>query len=396
MPKYKYKSKNMSSQWVHGVAEAVDENALRKMLRQKNEFLIDCHELNVGQKAYKMKNMELSDFAREIESMLASGITVIRALGIMMERDIKPNVKKVYQMLYREVQQGITLSDAMENLTGSFPNLIVNMFKAGESSGQMTETAHKMAIYYEKEHRLHTKIRNAMIYPVLLLVATVVVVIGLFTWILPQFFSLFADMGSELPGITKMVMGMSTFITTNWIYLLIGALLIFMILQALLKVPSVRLEFDKLKVHLPWAGKLIKVIYTARFARTLSSLYSSGLSMINAMEISARIVGNTYIEHQFKKSTQMVRSGGTLSDAIGSVDGFDKKLVSTIFIGEETGNLDNMLDAIADSYDYDSEMVIQKMVTIIEPVMIIIMAVIIGTVMLSVMVPIMSMYQNIG
>ncbi|MEG0310616.1 MAG: type II secretion system F family protein [Eubacterium sp.] len=160
--------------------------------------------------------------------------------------------------------------------------------------------------------------------------------------------------------------------------------------------PSVRLEFDKLKVHLPWAGKLIKVIYTARFARTLSSLYSSGLSMINAMEISARIVGNTYIEHQFKKSTQMVRSGGTLSDAIGSVDGFDKKLVSTIFIGEETGNLDNMLDAIADSYDYDSEMAIQKMVTIIEPVMIIIMAVIIGTVMLSVMVPIMSMYQNIG
>ena len=118
--------------------------------------------------------------------------------------------------------------------------------------------------------------------------------------------------------------------------------------------------------------------------------------MINAMEISASIVGNKYIEGQFGPATQMVRSGSTLSEAIGSIDGMDKKLVSTIFIGEETGNLDTMLDSIADSYDYDSEMAIQRMVTIIEPVMIIIMAVIVGTVMLSVMVPIVTFYQSIG
>lgn len=396
MPKFKYKAKNMNSKIVNGMADAIDESTLRKALREKDEFLLECREVDAEKKAYKMKNMELSDFSREIENMLASGITVIRALSIMMERNIKPNVAKVYKALYREVQQGITLSEAMENSRGSFPQLIINMFRAGESSGQMAETAHKMALYYEKEHRLHTKIRNAMIYPILLLVATVVVVIGLFTFILPQFFDLFEGMDAALPAITVMVIGISNFMTTNWYWLLITVALCIGAFRALLGTPSFRLRFDKMKVHLPWAGKLIKIIYTARFARTLSSLYSSGLSMINAMDISASIVGNKYIEGQFGPATQMVRSGSTLSEAIGSIDGMDKKLVSTIFIGEETGNLDTMLDSIADSYDYDSEMAIQRMVTIIEPVMIIIMAVIVGTVMLSVMVPIVTLYQSIG
>lgn len=396
MPKFKYKAKNMNSRIVAGVADAIDEQTLRKALREKDEFLISCKSLDAQQKPYKMKNMDLSDFSREIENMLTAGITVVRALSIMMERNVKPVVRKVYDILYREVQQGVTLSEAMERTNGSFPNLIINMYKAGESSGQMAETAHKMAVYYEKEHRLHTKIRNAMIYPIILLIATVVVVIGLFTLILPNFFSLFEDMDAALPAITVMVIGISNFMTTNWLWLIIGTVVAIVLVRTLLEVPSIRLKYDRLKVHLPWAGKLIKIIYTARFARTLSSLYSSGLSMINAIGTSASIIGNQYLLQQFGPATQMVRSGETLSNAIGTVDGMDKKLISTIYIGEETGNLDHMLDSIADTYDYDSEMAIQRMVTVIEPVMIIIMAIIVGTVMLSVMVPIVSLYQNIG
>lgn len=394
MSKYKYKAKNLSSQIVTGTYDAPDEAALRKHLRERNEFLISSKELDTKKTPYKMKEMELSDFSRQMNSMLVSGITVIRALAIMRERNIKPKVKGVYDSLYAQVQKGVTLSSAMEATGGSFPMLIINMYRAGESSGQMADTAMKMAVYYEKEYRLHTKIRNAMVYPIILLVVTIAVVILLFTLILPEFFGLFD--GVELPVITQIMINISGFMVGNWVWVIIAIVGAFFGIKALLEVPSVRLSFDRLKLHLPKIGKLVAIIYTARFARTLSSLYSSGLSMINAMGIGSKIVGNTYITQQFPEAINMVRNGGTLSAGLDSINGFDNKLISTVFIGEETGNLDTMLDSIAESYDYESEMAVQRIVTFIEPIMIIFMAFIVGSVMLSVMMPIMSLYQNIG
>lgn len=272
--------------------------------------------------------------------------------------------------------------------------LIINMYQAGESSGQMAETAIKMADYYEKEHRLHTKIRNAMVYPIILAVVTIAVVILIFTLILPQFFSLFE--GVTLPAITQVMINISGFMVDYWLWVVMAIVGLFFLGRALLGTPPVRLAWDKFKLSVPKIGKLVAIVYTARFARTLSSLYSSGLSMIGAMEIGARIVGNAYITSQFPKAIDMVRTGGTLASGLDTIRGFDNKLISTVFIGEETGNLDGLLESVADSYDYESEMAIQRIVAFIEPIMIIIMAVIIGSVMLSVMMPIMSLYQNIG
>jgi len=394
MATYRYRAKNLASQTVTGTFEAPDVNTLRKHLREQDQFLISSREVDVQKTVYKMKDMELSDFSREIYSMQDAGITVIRALGIMRERNIKPKVKTVYENLYKSVQQGVTLSRAMEQTKGSFPMLIINMFRAGEESGQMAETALKMAVYYEKEYRLHTKIRNAMVYPVILLVVTIAVVMLIFTVILPQFFELFN--GITLPVITQIMINISGFLTVNWIWVLIVMAGIFFGVRALLQVPSIRVKFDRFKLHLPKVGKLMGIVYTARFARTLSSLYSSGLSMIRAMDIGSKIVGNEYITSQFPEAENKVRTGGTLSDALNIIDGFDGKLISTVFIGEESGNLDSMLISISDSYDYESEMAIQRLVTFIEPIMIIFMAFIIGSVMLSVMMPIITLYQNIG
>ncbi|MDD2414559.1 MAG: type II secretion system F family protein, partial [Eubacteriaceae bacterium] len=367
MATYQYRAKNLASETVTGTVEAADENALRKALRQKNEFLISSREVNTKNSIYQLKYMELSDFSREIYSMQDAGITVIRALGIMRGRDIKPKVKKVYDELYASVQKGETLSTAMENTGGSFPMLIINMFRAGEESGQMAETALKMAVYYEKEYRLHTKIRNAMVYPVILLVVTIVVVMLIFTLILPEFFSLFE--GVELPVITQIMINISHFLSANWIWVVIAMVGIFFGVRALLTVEPIRLAFDRFKLHFPKAGKLVSIIYTARFARTLSSLYSSGLSMIRAMDIGSRVVGNSYIASQFPGAENTVRTGGTLSSGLESIDGFDGKLISTVFIGEESGNLDSMLTSLADSYDYESEMAVQRLVTFIEPIM---------------------------
>ena len=338
--------------------------------------------------------MELSDFSRQVASMMASGITVIRAIKIMAERDIKPPLKKVYDTLYREIQRGNTLSFAMEATEGSFPELLINMYKAGEASGQMEGTARKMADHYEKEHKLNGKIKSAMTYPAILFVVTIMVVILIFTVILPQFFTLFK--GIELPMITQIMINISTSLTNYWLFYIIGTLIMIVLMKFLLAVPSVKLGLDKFKLKIPQIGKLLKIIYTARFARTLSSLYSSGLAMINALNISGSIIGNTYLQSQFPDAIAQVRNGEPLSASIATIKGFDPKLVSTIYIGEESGNLDEMLETVADSFDYEAEMATTRMVTFIEPVMIIIMAVIVGGIMLSVMLPIMTLYQNIG
>ncbi|KAF5089440.1 Type II secretion system protein F [anaerobic digester metagenome] len=394
MPVYKYTAKNLQSQLIKGTMEAASAETVRRTLRQNNEFALKINEIQEHHKAYKLKPMELSDFSRQIASMLGSGITMIRAIKIMEERDIKPAIKKVYGLLYQEIQRGNTLSYAMELTEGSFPELLINMYKSGEASGQMEGTARKMADHYEKEHKLRGKIKSAMTYPVILFFITVAVVVLIFTLILPQFFTLFE--GIELPAITQLMINISNSMTNYWYIYIIGLLVVIVLGGFLATIPQVKKALDHFKLKIPKIGKLMKIIYTARFARTLSSLYSSGLAMINALTISGATIGNSYLQSQFPQAIEQVRNGEPLSASIKLIDGFDAKLVSTIYIGEESGNLDSMLESVADSFDYEAEMATTRLVTFIEPVMIIIMASIVGGIMLSVMLPIMTLYQNIG
>ncbi|WKY44767.1 type II secretion system F family protein [Eubacteriaceae bacterium ES2] len=394
MPTYKYSAKTLESKMVRGVMEANDEETVRRLLRQDQTFLLKIREVENVKKPYKLKSMELSDFSRQLASMLGSGIPVIRAMKILEERDVKPGLKKVYELILREIQRGNTLSEAMELSGGSFPELMINIFRAGEASGQMENSARKMADHYEKEHKLKEKVRAAMTYPIILFGVTIVVVLLVFTLILPQFFELFD--GIELPALTKFMLFLSNSLETYGLFYLIGLLLMLAIGAFVLSIPKVKLQTDKAKLKVPKIGHLLKIIYTARFARNLSSLYSSGLPMINALNIGGDTVGNSYIRDQFIKVVEAVRNGEALSAAVEKVDGFDAKLVATIYIGEESGRLDEMLENVSDAYDYEAEMATARMVTYIEPVMIITMAFMVGAIILSVMMPIMTLYQNIG
>ncbi len=394
MPIFKYKAKDMESKIIQGTMEAVDEESVRRLLREDDLFLIKISQVENVKKPYKLKSSELSDFSRQMAGMLGSGISVIRAIKIMEERDVKPAIKKVYETIYDEIQRGNTLSEAMEVSGGSFPELMINIFKAGEASGQLEDSARKMADHYEKEYKLKGKIKSAMTYPIILFGTTILVVILVFTLILPQFFTLFEDI--ELPALTRAMLVISNSLTQYGLFYIIAVLLIIAVGLYLRSVPQIRLAMDRFKLKLPQIGKLLETIYTARFARNLSSLYSSGLSMINALNIGGTTVGNAYILSQFAQVVDLVRTGEPLSTAIESVDGFDPKLVATIYIGEESGRLDEMLENVSDAFDYEAEMATTRLVTFIEPIMIIFMAIVVGAIILSVMLPIMTLYQNIG
>ncbi len=395
MPVFKYKAIDLDSKKVTGTISAENGESLIQLLRAKSLMVTSYSPVEEEVRSvYKLKANEVAEFSQEIATMLSAGITIIHALDIILKRDSKEKLRNVYSCLYSDLSNGKTLSEAMEGQGEAFPTLFINMYKTGEESGRLDIVAAKMALHYTKEHRLNNKVKSATIYPKILLVLMTVVVIVIFTIILPSFFKLFENL--ELPLPTKIVVALSNGMVKYWLPLLILACLLALLFQYVTKKRNVRLKIDEMKLKLPKIGKLNKIIYTARFARTLSSLYSSGLSIVNALTICSRTIDNTFIEDQMPSAIEKVRSGESLSDAIQGIKGFDVKLGLSVFIGQESGQLDKMLDSVSDSFDYEAEVATEKLVALLEPVLIVFMAVVVGFIAVSVLLPILSLYQNVG
>jgi type IV pilus assembly protein PilC len=393
MPKYQFTAIDLENKRLTSTVDARDEDDFRKILRGKNLVPVKFKVLDEKKSTYRFKADEVSEFCRQLSSMLSSGITAVRAMEIIKDRDFKKvRIKNAYDRLHKDVQQGLTLSEAMKSQGRSFPELLINMFASGEASGQLENVTDKMAIHYDKENKLNGKVKSAMNYPKIMAIFMVIAVVAIFTIILPGFFDALSDM--ELPTLTKVTIAISDFLVNRWYIAVIVVLAVVSIIIYLLRVPSVRHKFDQSKLRLPVIGKLLLIIYTARFARTLSSLYSSGVSMIKALEISGTIIGNKYVEGQFPAVIRDVRNGETLSVSVRKIKGFDSKLPNTILIGEESGRLETMLVSIADSFDFEAEQATGRLVELVQPVMLVVMAAAIILVMMSVMMPLMSLYAD--
>lgn len=395
MALYKYTAKGENGKSVRGVAEAADENELYEKLRAGGQFLITSSLKQDARSVKKMKPAQLSDFCRQLGTLLGAGVSLVRALNIIaQDQNLKPGPKKVFEDVLRLIRQGIPLSDAMEQQQGTFPELLVNMIRSAEASGSLDQTSKRMAEHFEKDHRLNSKVKNAMVYPAILVCMIVVVLIFVVTYIIPQFADIFASL-EELPLPTVIVLGISGALKGHWPVILAVAVAAAVFLSVVFRIPEVALHKDRIKLKIPVIGKLLKVVYTARFARTLSSLYSSGIPIVTALQIGRRTVGNRYIESQFDEVIYSVRTGESLSKSLSAVDGFVNKLPSSIMVGEETGSLDEMLNVIADALEYDSEMAIARMTAMLEPALIIVMGVIIGFVIIAVMMPVFNGYSTI-
>jgi type IV pilus assembly protein PilC len=394
MPLYKYSAVTLSGSVRTGSTEAATVEALAAALKQENLYLTKWSTTKPKVSSHKLKTPEVADFCRQLGAMLSAGIMLIRAMNILTQRNLKPHIKKIYDELILDLQRGSTLSEAMANRGKTFPELLISMIRAGENTGKLDVTCEKMAVTYDKEHRLNAKIQQALTYPAILIVLIIGVVLLIFTFVLPQFMGLFENMDLPLP--TKIVMGISDFLIANGVWLIVGVVIGVIALITLLQQPGPRKMLDHAKLKVPKIGQLLRTIYTARFARTLSSLYVSGISMIQALTIARSTVGNKYIEAQFDGVIEALGNGRTLSQALSTVEGFEPKLRSTILIGEESGNLEKMLESIADQYEYDSEMASQRLVSLVEPVLIVFMAVVVGFVIISVLMPIYQLYSSVG
>ena len=394
MARFKYVAKDMSGKVHKGTVEAASENALTQQLREENLYLVEAKDLNGAKKHKKLKAKQLAAFCRELSTLLASGVTLVRALDIISEQEgINKDERDIYKDVLQDLKRGISLSDAMESKE-CFPDLMIGMIRSGEGSGNLDLMTQRLSVQYEKDYKLTQQVKSAMTYPCILLVLCVVIVILIVTFILPQFQSLFDQMES-LPMITNILIAVSNFLVQKWYIALLTVAVIVALIRIIVGIPAVRRGVDWMKVHMWGFGKLFKVVYTARFARTLSSLYSSGMPLVSAVGVAAKTIGNGYVESQFDEVITMVRSGVPLSQGLREVDGLLKKLSSTILVGEESGRLDVMLDSIAETLEADAEQATKRMVTLLEPILIIFMALIVGCIMIGVMLPIYQSYSAI-
>ena len=394
MAQFRYLAKNMEGKNLRGTMDSAGESALQQQLKEQGLFLVEAKDLTASRGTRKFSSKLLSEFCKELSTLLASGISIVRALEIIAEEEGLPAyAKSVYLSVLADLRKGTGLSEAMET-AGCFPELMMGMVRSGEGSGNIDAVMERLSLHYERENRLKNQVRSAMVYPVVLLVMCVAVVVLIVTFILPQFEELFSQMES-LPAVTEWLMAASDFLVHQWYVALTVIFLAAAVMRVILKIYRIRRTIDYMKVRMPVIGRLNKIIYTARFARTLSSLYSSGMPIVGALQTAGRTIGNIYVEEQFGQAAVSVRSGVPLSQALREVDGLVRKLASTILIGEESGRLDTMLDSIAITMEEEAEAATKRMMTLLEPALICLMAMVVGFIIIAVMLPIYESYGAI-
>ena len=394
MARFRYVAKNMEGKIFRGAMDAAKESSLQQQLGDQGLYLIRSKDASPVREHRKFTPKQLSEFSRELSTLLASGISIVRALEIVAGGEgLSARVRSVYLDVLSQLQKGVHLWKAME-AQKCFPELMLGMIRSGEESGRLDQVTERLALHYERDNRLREQVKSAMTYPAVLLVMSTAVVILIVTFILPQFEELFSEM-EHLPAVTMFLMGASNFLVNRWYVLLLAVFLLAVILQILGKTETMRRTLGYLKIHLPVVGRLNKVIYTARFSRTLSSLYASGMPILSALKTAGETVGNLYIEEQFEEVVSQVRSGASLSQSLCRVDGFLQKLSSIILVGEESGRLDVMLDSIAVTMEEDAEAASKRLVTLLEPMLICMMALIVGFIIVAIMLPIYESYGAI-
>lgn len=393
MALYQYKALDMKGKVKKGKLDANNQQELYDKLRKDELFMIDCVQEYVPvKKKSPMSLKDLSSFCRELGTMLESGMDILSVLDVLIDGAPHKDIKEVLQNVSDSLHDGQSFSDALMEHKQFFPNIMIYMFKAGEANGQLSQVAITLAEQFDKENKIQKKIKTAMIYPTILAIVSIIVVLAIFIVIMPSFSEVFMDV--DLPWITQALMKMSQFLV-KYSYFVLGFFILFIVVFILLwKQPKVQNAWARYKIKIPKIGRFIQTIYTSRFARSLGSLYISGVNIITALELTASTVNNVYLEQQIKNASMGLKEGQSLSHAIEQVDGLDYKLVRSVSVGEESGKLDIILNSLSDEYDADATQAIEKLLALMEPVLILFLGLVVGIIVIAVLLPIYSMYSS--
>ena len=402
MPQYSYTAVDTKGKTLTGSAEATSLTQLAARLREKNQYIVKAVDQadvimskQIGTNR-KVKVKPLAIFCRQFATLINAGITAVKSLDILYQQTEDKDMKMYLGRVYEAVQKGEAMSEAFRKQKLAFPELFINMVMAGESSGNLDAVLLRMADHYEKENKLKNKIKGAMVYPLVLMTLTIAVVILMLTVVLPSFTGIILSGGGEIPLPTRMLIGLSEIIQKYW-YLIAGFIILATISwRSFKRSEKGHLWWDTTKLKIPIVKKSLRMIYSSRFARTLSTLLSSGIQMLPSIDITARVINNQLIHDKLIGSIEDIRKGTPLSMSLKKTDQFPPMIYNMISVGEESGLLDDILIKTAAFYDEESDAAITRLVGLLEPLLIIFMAVIIGFIVISIALPMFTMYGAVA
>ena len=343
----------------------------------------------------KVKPRDLSVFCRQFVSITQAGVPMKEALQMLSEQTENKWLKRAISEVLLNVEKGNTLADSMRSQPDIFPPMLVNMVEAGEQSGSLEMAFSRMAVHFEKEAKLKATIKKATIYPIILVIAAIGVIAVMLLFVIPIFIDMFADLDIEMPALTMFVMNSSKWMTSHWYVVLAIIVGVVVAYKLIYKTTQGRLTIDRIKMKMPLFGKLTVKTACSQFARTMSTLLMSGISTIDALETTSKIVNNIHYTNAMLKAREEVMKGVPLSEPLEASGIFPPMVYHMTGIGEETGNVEEMLEKMADYYDEEVEMTTQSVLAAMEPIIILFMALIIGTLVIAVIWPIKSMYDGL-
>lgn len=399
MAKFQYRAMNISGKVIEGVYEAPNEQAVIDMIRQKSFYNLEVKEIaerkDINEMGIfgKIKVKEISIYCRQFASILRAGVPLIQCLSMLETQTENKILQKITKAVREEVQKGSSLSQAMNMHSAKLPSILINMVAAGEASGTLDNSFEVMAEHFEKEHKTQQKIKSALRYPIIVAIVAVLVVIIMLVKVVPVFSDMFAAAGADLPAPTRILISMSGFMQDNGLMLFLLFVAIGTSIKIYLSSDNGRLAFDRFKFFMPIFGKFQVKSLAARFARTMATLMSTGVSITEALEITGNVMDNIYVKKGIKKVIDQVKEGKGLFIPIKSMMLFPPMLENMIMLGEESGTLDSMLVKTADFYEEEVDRAAQTLTSMIEPMVILVLGGIVAFIVLAIALPMFDSYS---
>jgi type IV pilus assembly protein PilC len=401
MATYVFKAVDVAGAQAKGEVDADNKQAVTDQLRQRGLIPLEINEAKKSleidlSRFQRVKAHDLTVMTRQLSTMVSSGMSILRCLYVLETQTESKPIKDALIGVRKDVEAGISLSDAFERQPKVFNELYVAMVRAGETGGVLEESLIRVADQLEKDDALRRQVKTAMIYPGVIITFALLTLIGLVAFVVPAFVGVFKDFGGELPAITKFTVALSNLVVHRGYILIAIAVGGFVAFQKWRKSSWGRKQWDKFRLKIPMKiGTIVQKVALARWSRTLSALTSSGVPILQAIEITGRTAGNTVVEDAMVDVKNSVKSGGTIAAPLKAAAVFPGMVTHMIAVGEETGALDDMLSKVADFYDDEVAAAVKALTSILEPVMIIVVGAIVGFIVISMYMPMFKVYDSI-
>ena len=395
MPTFAYTARSLNGELKSATLEAPSRDDVVAQLRRQRLIVVKIDEEKKRKRQGSVKTKDIVIFTRQFSTMINAGLPLVQALDILSKQSENKALQEVTRQVVYDVESGHTVADALAKHPKAFTELYTNMVAAGEAGGILDTILMRLATFLEKNDALVGKVKSAMVYPGVIMSVAAVAIVVLLIFVIPTFESMFASVNLALPLPTRVVIGMSNFLQSFWWACGLAGWGFVMLIKNYYKTPSGKLNIDKLMLKLPVLGDVLRKSSVSRFTRTLGTLISSGVSILDGLEITAKTAGNRVIHDAIMESRASIAGGDTISAPLAKSAVFPPMVISMIAVGEQTGGLDEMLTKIADFYDTEVDTAVSGLLSLMEPVMIVVLGVVVGGMVVAMYLPIFDMINAV-